>query len=89
VDVKASEAITISRILDSAKKQYCEYLVNGSDFRTYSGSASDVLLSGSMVWDVKSHGGGSKAKGLLVKFTIQSDGTCRFVTTTCRCRRFM
>jgi len=84
VDVDASELITISAILSSAKKQYSSQLTNGSDFRVCSGFDDEVLLSESKVWDVKSHGGSSKGNALPVKFTTPtvvqnqaiSDGTC-------------
>jgi hypothetical protein len=86
VDVEASKPITISSIVDSAKTQFSGFLINGCDFRTYSGLDNEILLSETMVWDVQSHGGGSKEHALLVKFTTPvvaenkgvSAGTCRF-----------
>jgi hypothetical protein len=84
LDVDASEPITISAILNSAKKDFSSQLANGSDFRVYSGDDDEVLLSESKVWNVKSHGGCSKGNALSVKFKTPtavpnqaiSDGTC-------------
>jgi hypothetical protein len=69
VHVEASEPITISRILDSMVQQYGEDLPKDSASRAYSGAKNALLLSRSMVWDVKSHGGANEKDALLVKFT--------------------